>query len=374
MSNKISIAIVGAGASGLFLAKKLSENSANQLFLFEKSTKVGTKLKASGGGKANILNTDIQDFHYNNVPFMSNFLQKVSSHTIQNELMDMGLKMSVDNENRVYPSTFFSQTVVDVLLQNISEKVTMEKEYEVTKIEPVQSQWRINDYPALFDKVILATGSPAGMIAANRHNYNHFLTYFSLKRSDFRPSLVGFRIKNYYRKLSGCRVKAQVALCLNEQTIFQEKGEVIFKDDGVSGIVILNCSAYYNRLVSKSNCYLSLDLMNGDHSYNLEEHWKNHHSFCGILPPKLNEWYEQKPFDLRDLRMYIEGTYDIEMAQVCTGGIDVSELDAHLQLKKYKNIYVTGELIDIDGVCGGYNLFFAFACAYIVAQEINNGN
>ena len=72
--------------------------------------------------------------------------------------------------------------------------------------------------------------------------------------------------------------------------------------------------------------------------------------------------------------MYIEGTYDIEMAQVCTGGIDVSELDAHLQLKKYKNIYVTGELIDIDGVCGGYNLFFAFACAYIVAQEINNGN
>ncbi|HPT52992.1 MAG TPA: NAD(P)/FAD-dependent oxidoreductase, partial [Bacteroidales bacterium] len=66
MSNKISIAIVGAGASGLFSAKKMSENSANQLFLFEKSTKVGTKLKASGGGKANILNTDIQDFHYNN--------------------------------------------------------------------------------------------------------------------------------------------------------------------------------------------------------------------------------------------------------------------------------------------------------------------
>lgn len=371
---EMNIAIVGGGSSGLFLAQKLSRNSANRVIIFEKSGKVGTKLKASGGGKANIFNTNISGLHYNNANFMSAFLQEIDAKTIEKEFRELGLKMSVDEENRVYPSTYFSQTVLDVLLLNLSSNVTIKYDFEVKRIFPSGQQWRINDYPILFDKIVLASGSPAGMIAANRNNYNVYLTAFGLEQSQFIPSLVGFKIKNYRRSLSGCRTKAIVSLCQTGKVIFTEKGEVIFKDDGISGIVILNCSAYYNRLLKKNNCSLSLNFLYDDDHYDLAKHWEKYHNYCGILHPKLNDWYAQSPFDLRNLRLEIEDTYELDTAQVCHGGIALSEIDEHFQLKKYKNIYVTGELLDIDGVCGGYNLFFAFASALKVAKEINYGN
>lgn len=374
MSKTVKIAIVGGGSSGLFLAKKLSENPCNAISVFEKNGKIGTKLKASGGGKANILNADILEHHYNDTLFMSRFLQKVDSQTIQREFAEMGLKMSTDEEGRIYPATYFSQTVLDVLLRNLSPQTTIYYDYQVNKIIPAGGKWKINEYPVLFDKVVLASGSPAGMIAANRKNYNHYLFSFDLKISDFVPSLVGFKIKNYYQKLSGCRTKAIVSLCQNNKEIFKEKGEIIFKDDGVSGIVILNSSAYYNRLKDKRNCSLVLNFLYDDENYNVEEHWQKYHSFCGILHPKLNEWYEKEPFDLQHLELKIAAPYSLEFAQVCSGGIDVSEIGDDFQLKKYPNLYVTGELLNIDGVCGGYNLFFAFASAYQVATQLNHEN
>jgi len=366
----MNIAVVGAGAAGLFLSRLLSETENCNIHIFERTGKPGYKIKASGGGKANILNTQISGECYNNATFIANLLPKVNYQTIRQEFEKMGLLMSVDEENRVYPATFFSQTVLDVLLDSIPDRVQFVYNCQVNHINRKNNHYFINDFPTAFDAVVLASGSPAGMIAKNRKNFDNYLTDFKLQKKDFQPSLVGFKLDNYPKMLSGCRTKAICTLYQHHQAIYQEAGEVTFKDDGVSGIVILNLSARYNRLSNPKDCTIGFNLL-GDHAdYDVAQHLRKHHSLCGLLHPKLNRLYEREPFNLKDLRFPIKDTYELEFAQVCSGGISTEEINEHFELKKYQNLFAIGEMIDIDGICGGYNLFFAWASAYLAAQYL----
>ncbi|MBR4535046.1 MAG: NAD(P)/FAD-dependent oxidoreductase [Bacteroidales bacterium] len=366
----MNIAVVGAGAAGLFLSRLLSETKNCNIHIYERTGKPGYKVKASGGGKANILNTHISGECYNNAAFIANLLSRVNYQTIRDEFEKMGLKMSVDEENRVYPSTFFSQTVLDVLLNDLSDRVQFHYNTEVQQISSKGRHYYINEEATAFDTVVLASGSPAGMIAKNRKHFDRYLTDFKLQRKDFQASLVGFKLEDYPIFLSGCRCKAICSLYQKGKLIYQENGEVTFKDDGVSGIVILNLSAYYNRLKDKRNCSIGFNFMYDDPDYDVDEHLRKHHNLCGLLHPKLNRLYERKQCNIKDLRFKIKDTYELEFAQVCTGGIAVEEINDDFELKKYPNIYAIGEMIDIDGICGGYNLFFAWASAYLCAQSI----
>ncbi len=371
---KINVAIIGAGASGLFLAKLLSDYKLFNITVFEKNNKVGTKIKASGGGKANIFNTQITPIAYNNPIFIQKLLQQVTIENIRHSFEQMGLRLAVDDENRVYPATFSSQSVLDVLLLNLSSQVKIITDFEVKKITKIENKFKINNFECNFDYLVLASGSPAGTKASKRATYNLYLNDLSLKKQAFQPSLVGFRLQAYPKILSGCRVKTKLSLLHNNKLIFSEFGEVTFKEDGVSGIVVLNASAWYNRLKNKENCFLSFDFLYDD-NYDLSKHWEQHHDFCGILAPKLNQLYKTKPFDIRNFRLKIISVYDLEFAQVASGGIDLSEIDEHFQVKNIPNMYIVGEMLDIDAVCGGYNLFFAFSSAYLTAQSIvNHGN
>lgn len=370
----MNIAVVGGGAAGLFLTEKLSENPSANIFVFEKQKKIGTKVKASCGGKANILNTCILPSHYNDARFMSRFLQQVSAQDVLAEFDKMGLKTIEDEEHRVFPSTLFSENVLQVLLENFSTNVKILTETLVQQITRKQNHWQINNLDIPFDKVILATGSPAGLRLEKQKNYNVLLSSFSLKFNSLQPSLVGFKLQNFPTELFGCRTKAIVSLYQKQNLLLREKGEVVFKEDGISGIVILNCSAYYNRLTDKSDCYLSLNFLYDNENYDVAKHWQRHHSFAGLLHPKLYTVYQKQPFDIRNFKLKISGTYEMDAAQVAHGGIDTSEIDEHFQLKKYPGIYAIGEMLDIDGVCGGYNLFFAFASALLSAKYILNGN
>lgn len=366
-----NIAIIGAGSSGLFLSKKLSDLDA-QVYVFEKCKNVGTKLRASGGGKANIFNTHITPGCYNNPDFAQHLLVQVTPEILKKEFENMGLAMTADEEGRVYPTSQYSQTIIDILWEPDRPNLHPELEYEVKRVWAENGKWHIDDYPVLFDNVVFATGTPANMIPKNKMGYNAFLRYFNFKFSDFQPSLVGFKIKNYPKQLSGCRVKVIASLYCHEKLVHQESGEVTFKDDGISGIVILNLSAYYHRLPEKDSCYVELNFMYDNPDYDVNQHFKRFGTLKGILHPKLNALYEKFPFDVKKYKLEIDSLYDLAFAQVCHGGVDISEVDEHFALKRYPGAYMTGELLDIDGICGGYNLFFAFASALVVARKISN--
>ena len=365
-----NIAVIGAGASGLFLAKKWSGKNGVEVCIFEKNKQVGTKLRASGGGKCNLFNTFVDAECYNHASFAETLLRKVTPCRLLNEFDEMGLQMVADEEGRVYPLSQFSQTVVDILLDDLDDNIHFELEYEVKKVFKQDGSWRINNYPVPFDDVVFASGSPANMIPKNRKDYNSYLTDFNISVVDLQPSLVGFVIKDYPKSLSGCRVKVIASLYQRERLIHSEPGEVTFKDDGVSGIVILDLSAYYNRLVDKSDCFVELNFLYSDPDYDVAEHLRKYHSLRGLLHPKLNELYERQPFDVKKFKMEIQDTYDLAFAQVSHGGIDINEVDDNFGLKKYPGIHVTGEILDMDGVCGGYNLFFAFASALVVSNTV----
>lgn len=369
-----NIAIIGAGASGLFLARKLLDNTPFQVYMFEKAKSVGTKLRASGGGKANIFNNHITADSYNQPSFIQQVLSKVNADRMRQEFHDMGLQMMADEEGRVYPLSQFSQTVVDVLWNPEHPNLHLELEYLVNQLCPQNDgKWRVNNYPILFDYVVMATGSPANMIPKNRLNYNAYLSSLHLKMQELKPSLVGFKVKNYPKSLAGCRVKVIASLYQNDMPIFSEQGEVTFKEDGVSGIVILNLSAYYNRLPSKENCSLALNFLYHGEKLDVKKHLQKFHSLKGILHPKLCALYDLKPFDIEHFTMTIDGVYDIEYAQVCSGGVAIEEVDENFALIRYPGAYITGELLDVDGVCGGYNLFFAFASALVVYESVLEG-
>ncbi len=364
------IAIIGAGASGLFLAKKLSESPGMEVTVFEKNRQTGAKVRASGGGKANIFNRDVRPEHYNQPAFITLLLQQYSPKQLEHQFNDWGLVTVSDEEGRVYPASQFSQTVVDVLTDFTYDNIYIRTEYNIQHIEYRHDRWKIDDYPTLFDTLVLASGSPAGMIPKNQRLYNGYLQDLTLKTNNLQPSLAGFRLEDYPKSLSGCRTKAIASLYQGNKLIHKEPGEITFKDDGVSGIVIMNLSAYYRRLPSTKNCRLEINLTYWNENFDTETYLRNNRDTTGLLHPKLAAFYQQKPFDLHRLAFQIEETYPLEGAQVCHGGIDLSEIDSHFAARKYPNLYILGEMLDVDGVCGGYNLFFAFASAAIASSKM----
>ena len=364
------IAIIGAGASGLFLSKELSEHPKLQVTVFEKNRQVGAKLRASGGGKANIFNRDVRPKHYNQPDFIEELLRQYSPEQLENQFAKWGLVTITDEEGRVYPASQFSQTVVDVLTEYPNGNVQMETNYDIQHIEYKNRKWTINDYPTPFDILVLASGSPAGMIPKNQRGYNGYLDSLSLKTNSLQPSLAGFLLEDYPKSLSGCRTKAIVSLYQNKKLIHKESGEITFKDDGVSGIVIMNLSAYYRRLPSTKNCRLEINLTYWDEDFDFNTYLQQNQSVIGLLHPKLANLYQQKPFPIQKFSFQIEDTYPLDTAQVSHGGIALSEIDCNFAAKKYKSLYILGEMLDVDGVCGGYNLFFAFASAAVVGKVI----
>lgn len=376
------IAIVGAGASGLMLGMLLSQSPQNQVVIFEKNSKVGQKLRASGGGKANVLNHNLSPNAYNNSTFVQSLFQEFPIEHLKSLFENQGMLLRIDEEERIYPATMSAQSVVDWLLHNLGENVQLLCETEVRRIQQKDKRWKLLfdtkiqnlSTECLFDYVVLATGSAAGISPKNASNYNSYLSSFYLKHTPLSPSLVGFKIKNYPKSLFGCRSRAKVSLCQGDRAVYSEIGEVMFKEDGVSGIVVLNISSVYNRLKNKANCTLQLDLLCDYPELDEKRYWKQFGTFCGVLPPKLNVLYEKKPFSLRKFCLEIDALYGMEFAQVCHGGVSVEELNAHWELKKFPGIYMMGELLDIDGACGGFNLAFAFASACKVAKELIHGN
>ncbi len=352
----MNIAIVGCGASALFLSAMLDKKY--NVVIFERNKKIASKLLASGNGRCNLTNIFASPSCYNNEYFMSDLFKRVSVDDILKKFHEMGLETVVDSEGRVYPLANISETVLNILLDNINAKI--ELNYTVESIKKVNSKYQINDYNKLFDIVILASGSSASIIESKQNICYNYLDSLNLKINNLKPSLVGFITKNSYKELIGVRSKAFVSLYINDKLIHSEAGEVIFKENGISGIVIMNMSSYYNRHKIKS-ARIELDILEGVNPKNLK----------GALNPKIYDVVMKYGLNPHNIVLDIKSTYNISDAQVISGGVDLSLIDNNFRLKNDNNIYLLGEMLDIDGVCGGYNLTFAFMSAYIVGSELN---
>ncbi len=407
------IVIIGGGATGIACAISLKEqlNNLAEVILIERLNTLGKKILATGNGKCNFSNLTTSKNHYNNEEFVTNLLNKYPPCKVVEFINRQGILSYTDSANRCYPysnSAFAMQSMLIEKLKKNKVKVILEEEVkEINKTTEGYNIITYKNYQADVDYIVLATGGKTqSKLGSNGSGYR-LLQKLDLTVTDIYPGLTGVKVKEkYIKNISGVRVKPNIKLIDNNGNImFSDSGEIIFKDDGISGIVTMDLGSCLARTLKNNvalNHIISIDLMP---EYSLEEvinilrvrqtetNFKKSqidNLLNGLLNEKLG-MYILKNLELhlktinqiskldineianniKNLNFSITGLYDHDRAQVSIGGLNTCEVSANTyELNKYPNIYVGGELLDIDGNCGGYNLNFAISSGLLIADQI----
>ena len=384
--NKPKIAIIGGGSSGLFLANLLSKEVAD-VYILEKNNKLGKKILASGNGKCNFSNVYDLKNKYNNI-LANKIIEKYSvAETLEN-FKNNGLIYKNDELGRCYPVSECASSVLDCLKKSLQHSHIL-LETEVKNIVKKNNRYYV-EYKTggeFFDYVVCCSGSMASNLGSSKA-YD-YLRQLNVEISDLKASLTPVIVSEDLSLLKGVRVKCNVKLLDKQGCVcYYENGEILFKEDALSGIAVFNASSIINRKNSKYK--IVLDLSCGMSEDELRFYIRNNskdvsNMFKGFLNDKLAEYILKRiPVnnelteesinkiikEIYYLSFNVKGLYPLKEAQVCSGGIKLSQINENLELNKYPNVYVAGELLDIDGISGGYNLQFAWSSAGVIANDI----
>lgn len=401
------VAIIGAGASGLVCAIE-SARKAHQVTVFEKNSKVGRKILATGNGRCNISNEKVtlSRYHGESPSFAKEALRRFDTSACKAYFRTLGLEMREGEEGRLYPMSHQASSVVDMLLHEArSLGVHFVLECEVLQIEKKGTEFVVHtkEQKHSFDACVIATGSVAMPTLGSSGSGYSFAKALGHNVIEPYPSLVQF-ISNepHLKEASGVKVDAGVELYIDNQKRQSVQGDLLFTAYGLSGSAILDVSrAASKAFVEGERVHVVLDLLPTLSREALTSLLQKRMSIAkekslslwleGIIPKKLAHFIIQNTklghikeasmlgakeikkivFALKALRVDICATKGFESAEVCAGGVDVRELDAkNLMSQKMKNLYFCGEVLDIDGDCGGFNLHFAWASGYLVGQSL----
>lgn len=386
-------AVIGGGAAGMAAAIAASE-LGDRVVLIEKSSFLGKKITASGNGRCNLMNLR-EPVYYGDREFALEALRSFGKEDLKHFWSSLGLCLS-EEEGRIYPSTFQSASVIDVLKTRLKTNgVTVFLQTPVNRISRENGAFRLScgekDFRA--KRVLVAAGGPASPKLGGTDAGYGLLQAFGHMIIPASPALCPLVTdKRSVSGLSGIRCRCGIALYSVDGTLLhKEKGEVLFTDSGISGICAMQCA----RFVRGDGCRVELDLVNRvfPDDQMLISALKNRREKAGIFPietvctgflmPKLAfavmkqaeiETRGRTAGDLRDeelttiaerLHRYtlqVTGTKGLEEAQVTAGGADCREFDPlTMESRLQDGLYAAGEILNVDGDCGGYNLMFAFA-------------
>lgn len=360
-------AIIGGGASGIYASILLAKKGYS-VALLEANDRIGKKLLATGNGKCNLSNVDIKADCYNTDAVE----EIVKNFDMQREMLKLGLVTKVKS-GRIYPYSEQSNNVLNVLLCNLQRYgVKILTNHNVQEIK-VDDNFIVitNNGQIKCKKVCLATGSIASFGLDSLGLYKRFGCVIKKNFPSLAP-LIATKAEQI-KGLAGVRQEAKVSLYKEDKLIAVESGEVQFRKDGISGIVIMNmCARMCWNNIFDAVCYL--DFM-PDYSYEqVEELIQNNITAeFGLLNKNIMQ--NALKFGACGVKKYavsVKRSGDFKLAQVASGGLDTSQFDLKTMcLKTDRNIFAIGEALNVDGLCGGYNLHWAFASAYNFAKEFD---
>ncbi len=403
MDSIYDLAVVGGGASGMAAAVSAGL-LGDHVALLEASPRLGRKLLASGNGRCNLMNAG--DYrYYGDASFAASVLSHAGSEDIRSLMYRLGVILTEgDDEGRVYPVTGQAATVTDALkngLRMVSAHV--ETGAPVTQCVYKQDGFHIfrNGSVLRSKRLLVSTGGPAAPRLGGTDSGFRILSSFGHRIVPAHPALAPLITdRKSISGLSGMRVRCTVSLLGNsDQMIHREKGEVLFTDYGVSGICVMQCAGF----VPDSMCTLALDLVShifpgkADLVLELRNRRSRFAAFPpetllnGILLPKLSyavlkqagiPLRGEKTGDLTDgmldsiaaalmcYRLSVQKTRGMEYAQVSSGGADCSQFsDSNMESSLIPGLHASGEVLNVDGDCGGYNLMFAFASGILAGRN-----
>lgn len=367
----MKILIVGAGASGLVAAINYKRNHpSDEVLIIERLEKPLKKLLATGNGKCNLGNTNIDFNRYSDPVFAK---ETIENFNVKEFFSSIAIETKALGE-LLYPVSESAVSVKDALLAEAAKlniKINVEEalvDYKVEdKIKVITSK---NEY--LVNKLYLAGGLKSTPKLGSDGSIFEILKKHNYKFKELAPGLSPIVTKEKTRLIDGVRVKANVKLFKDGKQIHEEAGEVLFKEHGLSGIVIFNVASQIAKDKQKSY-KISIDLL-PDFTANYLENYRNSHTFSELMTafinPKISSYLlgrfgnEKDVFaSLKNLEFTFQESYGFDFSQVSVGGILKENINNDFMSKSEKNVYLIGELLNEDGPCGGYNLTWAFASA-----------
>ncbi|MCR5309462.1 MAG: aminoacetone oxidase family FAD-binding enzyme [Bacilli bacterium] len=360
----MKIGIIGGGASGVFAAIRIKELHPNyDVTIFERNDKLLKKIYATGNGRCNFANSNSIEGAYNN-DFALPILKDFDYLAIDKYFDSIGIK-SRKLDNLYYPYSLSAATVAEKFLKRINvlkiKFVLNAKIDNYTKNKEIT----VNDTKYTFDMLIFACGGKSSSQFGTDGNVYSLLEEHGYKIEKLSPSLCPIKVKENVNKLDGVRAKAKVYLLSNGKEVYNEVGEVQFRSDALSGIVIFNIAFMINKFNLQANTTsIKIDFVpEVDKRINKEE-------YNSYLNEKLSSYLVKNNIDIHNAIFAFKSFYTFDISHVSSGGVSLDEISTNLESKKEKGIYFIGEVLDIDAKCGGYNLMWAFASAEKVAKSI----
>lgn len=397
----MNIIIIGAGPAGMVAAIN-AKNENNNVILIEKNDRVGKKLLATGNGRCNYTNLNLSENNYSSPSFVKKTLEEFSNHDLINYFSLLGLESTTDG-NRVYPITLKANSVLNTLMYWLDKKgIDIRSNTEVKEIKKNKNGFDvITSHDKIEADIVIAAFGGKSMPASGSDGKSfEILKKLGLKITELKPALTQVKLESKYLKhLSGTKVIGKAKLFKGNKEIDERNGEILFTNYGISGPPILDLSVN----ISEGN-FIEVPLINNvDENtvdklysrYYMLEYFSLEEYLMGIVDKKfihyiidylnLDKKIAMNMISMPDFQKIIEillkskfkviGTTGFKNSQVTRGGVDLSEVNNYdYSSKKFENLYIIGEALNIDGDCGGYNLHFAFASGYRLGKMLSENN
>ena len=396
------IGIIGAGASGMAAALAASENENVEVILMERQARVGRKLAATGNGRCNLTNlhANHQGYHGEAPQFAAAALNRYDVEETLNWFHDLGLYTVAEESGRVYPYSDQANSVVDVLRFALEKpNIRLLTGFEVKKVKKADGGFRVESAEDVIfcDKLIVACGGLAGTKLGGSMSGYQLLRAFGHKCTKLRPTLVQLKSSwNGCASLKGVRANCHVQILHDDQLHSESHGELQFTEYGLSGPVMFEVSrdacqgsgswtARLDFLPDKDAEWLCQQLLR-----RRDTHWKAEDLLTGILHNRLGRVLTQSvgisayvpiaQLEEAEIRTVVNAVKSLDVtlsepmgmdaAQVTAGGIVTSEFDASsMESCLVPGLFACGEVLDIDGDCGGYNLQWAWSSGRLAGKS-----
>ncbi len=403
----MKIAVVGAGASGLFASGLLAQKGED-VVVFDKNEKIGKKLFITGKGRCNLTNLcSVEDFLKNVVrgeKFLKSSLYNFSSQDCVDFFEGLGLKTKVERGNRVFPESDKSSDVIKALKKHCDGvKFCLNEKVENVYFDGEKNQFvlKTNCGRYFFDKVVVATGGKSYSSTGSTGDGYKIAESFGHKITKPVSALCPIKLKNWFvKKLQGVSLKNVQLDVVADGKRMSFFGEMLFTEDGISGPIVLSASSLVNR---SEKVTMSLDFKPAltekqldarllrDFEENKNKNLKN--VLKGLFPmavaeifakaigmddnKKINEITKEERAKLveniKNFKLNFDGLYDINAGIVTSGGVALDQINPKtFESKLQKGLYFLGEVLDVDALTGGYNLQIAWASAYSMAKNFED--
>ena len=398
------ILIIGAGASGL-IASIYAKEENNEVILLERNPEPAKKILVTGNGRCNYYNEDQDLKHYNsnNNELIGEIITEENKKEILSFFNKIGIIPKIKN-GYYYPYSNQAVSIKNALVNEAKRKnVKIVPNTYVENIENHNEQYKVitNDTEYIVDKIIIATGSASAPKTGSDGNGYELIKKLNHSLIKPLPALTALKgNERYFKQWSGIRSDVKIKLYNKNTLIKEDEGEIQLTDYGISGICTFNLSRHANKLLNENEkpyvIINFLPLLENNELNFLEERNKlmNNRTvdelLDGILNYKLINLFlkllninketkyneltqEQKELLIEKItkfKLEITDSNPFDASQVCSGGVPLTEINIYtMESKLNTNIFIVGELLDVDGECGGYNLTFAWITGMLAGKN-----